>query len=225
MRLEEMLKVLALMVALRTCTIGFPTKDYPAILTEVKTRQAELRTQYDSARTVAARHAVIDTARAFVLRILTKEIFPAWYGTDWDYNGTTTEPRKGQIACGYFVTTTLEDAGFNLPRVRWAQSASEPMIKQMTKDVRRYSGTAIATVETEVIERGPGLYVVGMDDHVGFIVNSGDDVTFVHSQPGGVTCERLCTPNRCARSRYRVIGKVLTDDMMTRWLSGTNLGE
>jgi hypothetical protein len=217
--------LLTLMVLLRTCTAGLPAKDYPTILNEVSARQGELRMRFDSAQTSYARSAVIDTARDFVLRMLTKEIFPAWYGTGWDYNGTTTEPRKGQIACGYFVTTTLEDAGFILPRVRWAQMASEPMIKEMTEDVRRYSRTAIATVETEVQARGPGLYIVGMDDHVGFIVNDGQEVTFVHSQPGGVTCEKLCANNRCARSRYRVIGKVLTDEMMTNWLRGSSLSD
>lgn len=213
--------LLVFMVVLRACApITHPAENYPAILNKISEKRTQLSERYQAASTSSAKALVIDSAREFVFTTLTKEILPTWYGTEWDYNGTTTEPQKGHIACGYFVTTTLEAAGFSLPRAEWAQLASEERILNMTDDVRRYSRAPIAGVEKEVKERGRGLYVVGMDDHVGFIVNDGQEVTFVHSQPGGVTCEKLCSNNRCSRSRYRVVGKVLTDEMMRGWLEG-----
>lgn len=50
------------------------------------------------------RHLVIS-------RIIIDSLMPCWYGTPWDFNGCTTEPGKGSIACGYFVSTVLRDAG------------------------------------------------------------------------------------------------------------------
>ena len=38
---------------------------------------------------------------------LADSVFPAWYGTKWDFNGHTNVPKEGLIACGYFVSTTL----------------------------------------------------------------------------------------------------------------------
>jgi hypothetical protein len=43
----------------------------------------------------------------FIHHSLSKTIFPHWYGTVWDYNGYTNTPKNGVIACGYFVSTTL----------------------------------------------------------------------------------------------------------------------
>ena len=32
-------------------------------------------------------------------------IHDEWMGTPWDFSGTSQVPRKGSIACGYFVST------------------------------------------------------------------------------------------------------------------------
>ncbi|HEY1086629.1 MAG TPA: hypothetical protein VGE37_03005, partial [Archangium sp.] len=51
-------------------------------------------------------------ARSTLLSYLEASAFPAWAGTVWDFNGTSTVPGEGKIACGYDVTTVLEQAGF-----------------------------------------------------------------------------------------------------------------
>ena len=66
-----------------------------------------------------------DSSRAsvknYLFTTLSKKIFPSWYGTAWDFNGYTEKPLNGEIACGYFVTTTLKHIGFNLNRYKIAQ--------------------------------------------------------------------------------------------------------
>ena len=72
---------------------------------------------------------------------ITETIVPAWIGTQWAYSGTTEVPQKGSIACGYFVTTVLRDAGLPLARIRLAQCASEEMIKKLVGEnyIKRFS--------------------------------------------------------------------------------------
>lgn len=57
--------------------------------------------------------------------LIVEEIIAYLIGTKWDYNRTTEIPRTGSIACEYFVTTVLRDAGVRLSRSKLAQLASE----------------------------------------------------------------------------------------------------
>ena len=89
-------------------------------------------------------------------------------------------------------------------------------------NIRRYRLVSINHIQDQVEEWGSGLYVVGMDNHTGFIVNEDGHCRFIHSYywnvSRGVTSERLDSNNPLSASKYRVIGKVLTDDMVRKWL-------
>src|SRR5439155_7363595 len=78
-----------------------------------------------------ARAARRDRARRVLVAALVDDLVPAWAGTPWDYYGTSTKPRQGAIACGYFVTTVLEHLGLRLPRARLAQQASEVIVRSL----------------------------------------------------------------------------------------------
>ena len=60
---------------------------------------------------------VIKLARASFIKLLEKDFFSIWNGTQWDFYGTTQVPQRGEIACGYFVTTVLRDMGVKIDRV------------------------------------------------------------------------------------------------------------
>ncbi|MDF1849943.1 MAG: hypothetical protein P1U85_03850 [Verrucomicrobiales bacterium] len=141
------------------------------------------------------------------------EIHQEWMGTPWDFSGTSQVPREGSIACGYFVTTTLQQAGFELERIRLAQAASETMIRAICPEetIRRYRDVALAPFLESVKEQGDGYYVVGLDRHTGFLrVKVSGEILFVHSGAGrGVVVETPEDAPELARSRYRVIGKVV----------------
>ena len=98
-------------------------KTYQILLDEIEMQQKKYAASYSTANNLK-KDTVIKEARAYLLAILSNEIFPNWYGTPWDFNGMTRTPRKGKIACGYFVCNILKDIGFTIPRIKWAQSAS-----------------------------------------------------------------------------------------------------
>jgi len=196
--------------------------NYSDLKLKIKVRRGQLSEAYKNPK--CDKDSVVRCTQQFLFTTMTSKVFPSWYGTKWDYNGTTQEPRKGSIACGYFVTTTLRDMGFDIPRVRWAQLPSESMIKEMTGSnyIKRYRFAEISHIESEIRKWGSGLYVVGMDSHTGFIVNTDGRCRFVHSDyfnpAGGVVSEKLNSENPLKSSRYRVIGKILTKEMARDWL-------
>ncbi len=102
-------------------------------------------------------------------------IIPNWIGTAWDFNGISQTPQKGTIACGYFVTTVLRDAGLNIARVKLAQCASEQMMLSLIqpKYVQRFSNIAMDNFIQKIQHQGYGLYIAGLDNHTGFIYNDG----------------------------------------------------
>ena len=181
------------------------------------------------AAALAAREAVAweadldadDTAlrarEAFAHAVL--DLLPAWVGTPWAMNGTTEVPRQGAVACGYFVSTVLRDAGLPVERVKLAQQGAEDIIRTLTDEstIRRYHGAAVSEVLADHTD--DGVYVVGLDWHVGLLVVVDRVPTFCHasrSQDRRVLCEDAETA-RSLRSRYTVVG-ALSQTTIDAWL-------
>lgn len=188
-----------------------------------KARQAALSRTWHAA-TTPQKGARLAEARHEVLRLIVDDLFPPWYGTAWDFNGTTEVPGEGSIACGYFVTTVLRDAGFHVQRVKLAQQASEKIVQTLVppRSIWRFSNPEISEVLARIRRAGDGLYVVGLDYHVGFVVHEGERMDFCHSSYLGDAVV-VCAPasaDPAFVSRYYVVGKLLTDPMMESWLEG-----
>lgn len=168
------------------------------------------------------KNSIVHAVRNYIFNKITSDIFNYWYGTQWSFYGQTTIPRKGTIACGYFVTTVLSDAGFNIPRTKWAQLASEIFIKKLTRDLKRFHEKPIDEVSKFLKSRGNGIYLIGLDCHVGFLYVKNEIIRFVHSnyfQPSiGVMSESLETYNPLLTSRYRILGRLLDDKMIINWI-------
>jgi hypothetical protein len=151
-------------------------------------------------------------------------IVPHWMGTPWDFNGTTETPGQGSIACGYFVTTVLRDAGLPLQRVKLAQCASEEMICSLVRPalVQRYSQVPIAAFVTALMKQGPGLYIVGLDSHTGFLYHDGQELYFIHASYIGqkkVVKEIAANAAILQASRYRITGKLSADEtVLEKWM-------
>lgn len=170
------------------------------VYTEEKYENVKLSVQKDNKKDLA--------------HIIDKKLLPYWLGTTWSFNGTTQIPGQGSIACGYFVTTLLRDAGVKLERVKLAQMASEDMIKILCKkeSIKRYHHTKIGDFISSVKKQGYGLYVVGLDLHTGFVLcDSSQQVYFIHSSgipPYCVVKEDGLTSPLLINSAYRVLGKL-----------------
>lgn len=194
--------------------------DYQRARVELESRRVAL-----SERWMAQPALVRTEARETLISYLEKSAFPAWEGTTWNFYGTTTTPREGTIACGYYVTTVLEQAGFHLERVRLAQQASAYVVSTLARGTRvdwiRPADNAEAVKE---IQRrfGDGLFVIGFDFHVGFLRLDGARAAFCHSSfidPGSVTCEDP-VPSGAFASRTYVVADALNDRVLDDWILG-----
>jgi hypothetical protein len=197
-------------------------QSYPQLIEEIHTKRDEFALKYLNADSVQ-KNTIIEQARSYVFKTLSAKVFPKWYETQWDFNGTTRTPREGSIACGYFVTNILTDVGFDIPRVKWAQSASEVFIRKLAPNhLQRFTNKPIEVIENYLLESGAGLYLVGLDNHTGFITVIDQNVRFVHAdyyEPEiGVVSEALDSHSPIKHSKYRVIGKLLSDEMMLAWI-------
>lgn len=159
--------------------------------------------------------------------IMLDSILPYWYGTKWDFNGITQTPGKGAIACGYFITTTLQQAGVVLNRSKLGQSASEQIIKTLVvaNPKKIICNQPIDSLMTYVLNKSNGLYIIGLDSHVGFIYNDKGALYFIHSKwanPKAVVKEAVNTSGILASSKYKQIGKLSSDSVfLKRWLRGS----
>jgi hypothetical protein len=156
--------------------------------------------------------------------ILVNKIFPFWYGTFWSFYGHTQVPGQGSIACGYFVTTTLTHAGIKLNRTKLAQCASEQMIKTIVqkKYINYYNNLPINEFVTKIKQNGKGLYLIGLDNHTGFIfINNLNQVRFIHSSgrfPFAVINEDAEKSVVLQKSVYKVVGKISEDEiLLSNW--------
>ena len=152
-------------------------------------------------------------------------IIPNWIGTAWDFNGTSETPHKGTIACGYFVTTILRDAGLNIARIKLARYASEQMITSLVhpKYIQRFSNVVMANFIQSIQLQGYGLYIVGLDNHTGFIYNDGKEIYFIHSTFVGtknVQKEKAAESWVLRQSKYKVLGKISADEkILNKWIN------
>ncbi len=181
--------------------------------------------RYRQANHDAQKKAVITEARELLEHSL-PEIMRCWLGTPWDFNGTATTPGEGKIACGYFVTTVLEGAGFRIERTTLAQQASQQILRTLLPqdDLRIRVGVPYKTFRFETTRGRPGIYLVGLDTHVGFVVVKQQDFRFIHSsgsQPWCVVDEGSEQALVLERSNYRVLGNITgNDEVIRRWLMG-----
>jgi hypothetical protein len=208
-----MLTVLALVLAAETV-------DYQHARVELEAKRVELNATWKKHPAQARQNA-----RTTLLSYLETSAFPAWEGTTWNFYGTTTTPREGTIACGYYVTTVLEQAGFHLERVHLAQQASAYIVSTLARETRVdwLHPADNADAVKQIHQRfGDGLFVIGFDFHVGFLRLEGERAAFCHSsfiEPGSVTCEDPVASGAFA-SRTYVVADALNDRVLDDWLLG-----
>jgi hypothetical protein len=78
---------------------------------------------------------------------------------------------------------------------------------------------------TSVREMGPGLFIIGLDFHVGFLIQTDTDLRFVHAsyETETVVDESAAEAMPITSSKYRVVGKLLTDSNIEDWLDGRRI--
>lgn len=193
--------------------------NYNRILHNIKQRRELIKSNK-----IAASRAL--QASQLLYKSLGDSVFPAWYDTKWDFNGHTNVPKQGVIACGYFVSTTLKHAGFNLNRYKTAQQAAAVIINKICgkKQVKTYYDSASLI---SLLAKSPeALYLLGLDYHVGFLLVEKGEVYFVHSDfINGKVVRELASESAAFNSSVLYVLGELTNNasLMNNWLKGVRL--
>lgn len=108
-----------------------------------------------------------------------------------------------------------------------AQQASELIVKTIVpqEQIHRQSDGSTAKVLSSVARTGDGLYVIGFDYHVGFLIQRNGQALFCHSSylgPATVVCSKP-KDDSAFISNYHVFGPVLNDAIIIAWLTNKKI--
>ena len=198
---------------------------YQELTAQLEKQRTSLAARYKRAKSANEISAIIEESQ-LLLDTTLPQLMRCWLGTPWDFNGTCSTPGSGKIACGYFVSTILQDAGFSVQRYKLAQQPSQRIIGTfLPKSKMKVSaGLNYESFIAQTKARGPGIYIVGLDSHVGFIVvpKSGE-IRYLHSSgshPYCVVDEDEPNAGSLQRSNYRVTGNITHNpDVIDGWLT------
>lgn len=198
--------------------------DSPEAYVELKSEVAEERDSLAALYAAGEEKVHLEAARLLIRERLERDLIPSWYGTVWDYNGISETPREGLIACGYFVSTLLRDVGYSLERYKLAQQASLNIVKSLSPKGHRWDWSGIEPdgLADRMKEKAEGFYVVGLDNHVGFMLVDGEGESwFLHSSyldPGTVVREKVRESAALELSNRYVVGYLESDWLLKKWL-------
>ncbi|MFT3709220.1 MAG: hypothetical protein QM817_16380 [Archangium sp.] len=212
------------MLALALVLAATPVvESYEKARAELEAKRVEIATVWKK----APKKARTDARKALVA-YLDDSAFPAWKGTPWEFYGTSTTPGEGTIACGYFVTTVLEQAGFKIERVWLAQQASAVLVNTLAHGTKvdwlHPADNADAVKQISERFKDAELVVIGFDFHVGLLRldHQKNEARFCHSsylEPASVTCEDP-VPAGAFASKLYVVGDALNDALLDDWING-----
>jgi hypothetical protein len=211
---------------------SFDAAAYMTVLAQITGRRADLGARYAAARGPRARAAIRAEARHFVVETLVSQVFPAWMGMPSGGGPQATASLPHQpgmyISCSYFLTAALQNAGLVLEsRARFAQAPAawiERALLPPGGQIHRYGNLSPEDLERRLVDLGEGLYVVGLNIHVGFIVVRDGHARFVHSSytpPGTVVDEPVVSSLAIALSQSKGywISPLFKDDrIVDMWL-------
>jgi hypothetical protein len=200
-------------------------KDYAVTRTDINTHRVALAKAYQQG------NVNMDSVRKYFTTAFVEGIFPYWYGTPWSFDGHTDKPMQGEIACGYFVSTTLLHVGLNLNRYKLAQQSPENEAKTiaMTKEATvLHSRNPDSTKIKLNAMLKEGLYFVGLGSgHVGYLYKKSDQLMAIHSNympPNKyVLAQKFDTSVYRGFDTFYIADITWNDDLLKAWLKGDQI--
>ena len=167
-----------------------------------------------------------DTVSQIFKRLLLNRIIPYWENTTWSFEGHTAKPMQGEIACGYFVSTTLQDVGLILNRYTLAQQSPINEAKSLAVE------TAVIEVNEGSKEKDiakidkvlkNGIHFIGFEQsHVGYILKEKGKLYLIHSNyaKGKVGIEQIEDSEVFASySKYYIVELSTNKALLDSWVT------
>lgn len=201
-----------------------PSGSYSTAKTKCLTKKNELALKYNNATTKLAKQQIINEAKNILTEQLVNTIIPFWYGTKWSFDGYTSTPTEGEIACGYFVSTTLKDMGFNLNRYKLAQQRPDLEAKsiQLSDSIEMIDNMSANCIKDYFIKyKVNGVYFVGLDSHVGYLLKTQNELFFIHSNyinSTGVVIETTENSRAFSSNVYYIADITNNNQLIEKWL-------
>lgn len=171
---------------------------YGKVLAFVQRKRKCVARRYRRARTNSAKRRVLWKIQKLLMKWLDQQVLPLWIGTPWAFYGSAERPHQKAVACGYFVTHALIAAGFFFPESRLVPRVGDPgmrefafakltsygMMKLLSSrrhwKVRNHRHPMSRLMRT-LRRLGRGIYLLGLDSHVGLVLWDGKRASFWHS--------------------------------------------
>lgn len=194
--------------------------NYSSTKQKVENERVALKTKYTNS---SNKTQTLDEARKLLTEYLHNDIFNHWYATKWSFEGRTETPKQGTIACGYFVSTTLRDVGFNLNRFKLAQKNPENEAKVIAcgTSIEKLQNVSKQELKKYFLKQKDGIYFIGLDFHVGYIYKSNQEVYFIHSNyidNKGVMKETIENSKAIVSSKYFITSITHNDNLIKKWI-------
>lgn len=200
-------------------------KSYEEVKYAIEENRKQFSLKYSSLSNLNNKESIKEISSYWV-NTISNDLYNKWKNTPWDFNGTTTKPQQGNIACGFFVTAILQDMGLKINRRKLSICASSQMMKSLAPQQRlnNLSYLSYSEFNDTMKEYGKGVYIIGLDFHTGFIINDGKENWFIHSNyigRKGVTKELVMNSPALRSSKTRWVVSLTGDkDFLQRWLNG-----
>ena len=183
-----------------------PKEDYQSVCREIQVQKAKK----DSAE-----------LKDYFIQSFYYKIFPYWKGTKWDYEGHTNIPSKGEIACGYFVSTPLKHMGVNWNRYKLAQMYASKATHAICDSIKVFKN--LSDLNAYIKKGEDNIYHVGLSFHVGLIVKYKGKIKFLHSDyinSEGVKEEDILASEALQQSSVYYTGRLTNQKFLQKWKTG-----
>lgn len=205
-----------------SCGLNFKEgKSYNNEKNEIEILRRDLSVKYLNALDTVAKNELLNSAMEIFTNSLLNKIIPYWYETVWDFNGHTSKPNQGTIACGYFVSTTLRDMGLNLNRYKLAQQGPENEAISIAINSNELLYLKEDNISEQIKKLEVGVYFIGLDCHVGYLFINDSNSYFIHSNyiDGKVMIENTMHSEAFISNNYYVSKITANKFLIKKWLN------
>ncbi len=194
--------------------------NYNSIKNTIEKNRKELQISF---QTSVNKNEIIDKASKKLTSFLLDDVINHWYETKWSFEGHSEIPKQGTISCGYFVSTTLRDVGFNLNRYKLAQKSPEEEAKVIAcgTSIEKRENISKQELKKYFLKQKDGIYFIGLDFHVGYIYKNNQEVYFIHSNyidNRGVVKENIENSNAIVSEKYYIVNITHNQNLVKKWL-------